>query len=81
MRTNNPITVLMYEDTLPHMNNFRCVNCSRTLCKIDSDVKSLVFSDGYDPEQHHELVSNMHVLEVKCRGCDCVYKFMYQKGK
>lgn len=79
MRAKKPITILFYEDDLPELVDVRCINCSRLLCRINADVKSIVFDDGYDPETQHELVSGMKVMEHKCRGCDCVYKFMFQK--
>ena len=79
MKTMKPISIMLYEDDLPELREIRCVHCSRMLCKINADVKSIVFGDGFDPEQHHEMVSGMKVMEHKCRGCDCVYKFLFQK--
>lgn len=79
MKQNKPITILLYEDDLPRLNEIRCVNCSRMLCKINAHVKSISFGDGYDPETQRELVSGMNVVEQKCRGCDCIYKFLFQK--
>ena len=79
MKSPKPISIMLYEDDLPELREIRCVHCSRMLCKINADVKSIVFGDGFDPEQHHELVSGMKVMEHKCRGCDCVYKFLFQK--
>lgn len=79
MKNMKPISIMLYEDDLPELREIRCVHCSRMLCKINADVKSIVFGDGFDPEQHHELVSGMKVMEHKCRGCDCVYKFLFQK--
>ena len=73
------ISIVFYETNLPELKEVMCVNCSRLLCKINSDVKSIVFDDGFDPKQHHELVSGMKVLEHKCRGCDCIYKFLFEK--
>lgn len=79
MKENKPITILLYEDDLPKLNEIRCVNCSRMLCKINAHVKSISFGDGYDPESQREMVSGMNVVEQKCRGCDCIYKFLFQK--
>lgn len=79
MKQNKPITILLYEDDLPKLCEIRCVNCSRMLCKINAHVKSISFGDGYDPETQRELVSGMNVVEQKCRGCDCIYKFLFQK--
>jgi hypothetical protein len=79
MKSPKPISIMLYEDDLPELREIRCVHCSRMLCKINADVKSIVFGDGFDPEQHHEMVSGMKVMEHKCRGCDCVYKFLFQK--
>ena len=79
MKQNKPITILLYEDDLPKLNEIRCVNCSRMLCKINAHVKSISFGEGYDPETQRELVSGMNVVEQKCRGCDCIYKFLFQK--
>lgn len=79
MKQNKPITILLYEDDLPKLCEIRCVNCSRMLCKVNAHVKSISFGDGYDPETQRELVSGMNVVEQKCRGCDCIYKFLFQK--
>lgn len=79
MKLNKPITVLFYEDDLPKLGEVRCINCSRLLCKVNTSVKSVIFGDGYSPEQQRELVSGMNVVEQKCRGCDCIYKFLFQK--
>ena len=79
MRKLKPISIMLYESDLPELQEIRCVYCGRMLCKMNADVKSLVFGEGYDPEQHHELVSGMKVMEHKCRGCECVYKFLFQK--
>jgi hypothetical protein len=79
MKQNKPITILLYEDDLPKLCEIRCVNCSRMLCKVNANVKSISFGDGYDPESQRELVSGMNVVEQKCRGCDCIYKFLFQK--
>lgn len=79
MKDAKPISIMLYESDLPRLREIRCVYCSRMLCKINADVKSIVFGDGFDPAQHHELVSGMKVMEHKCRGCDCVYKFLFQK--
>ena len=79
MKKLKPISMMLYESDLPELQEIRCVYCGRMLCKMNADVKSLVFGDGYDPEQHHELVSGMKVMEHKCRGCECVYKFLFQK--
>lgn len=79
MRNPKPISIMLYESDLPQLREIRCVYCSRMLCKINADVKSVVFGDGFDPEQHSELVSGMKVMEHKCRGCECVYKFLFQK--
>lgn len=46
---------------------------------MNADVKSLVFGEGFDAEDYFELVSGMKVMEHKCRGCECVYKFCFQK--
>ena len=78
-KETKPISILLYENDLPILQEIRCVYCGRMLCKMNADVKSLVFGEGFDPEQHHELVAGMKVMEHKCRGCDCVYKFMFQK--
>ena len=79
MKQNKPITILLYEDDLPKLCEIRCVNCSRMLCKVNAHVKSISFGDGYNPESQRELVSGMNVVEQKCRGCDCIYKFLFQK--
>lgn len=79
MREPKRISILFYEDDLPKLTDVRCVGCGRLLCRINADVKALVFDDGFDPETHHEMVSGMKVMEHKCRGCDCVYKFVFQK--
>lgn len=79
MKENKPITILLYEDDLPKLCEIRCINCSRMLCKVNAHVKSISFGDGYDPETQRELVSGMNVVEQKCRGCDCIYKFLFQK--
>lgn len=79
MNNHKPITILLYEDNLPRLRELRCVNCSRMLCKVNSDVKSIVFGEGYTPESHREMVAGMNVIEQKCRGCDCVYKILFQK--
>lgn len=79
MKQNKPITILLYEDDLPKLCEIRCVNCSRMLCKVNAHVKSISFGDGYDPETQREMVSGMNVVEQKCRGCDCIYKFLFQK--
>ena len=79
MKENKPITILLYEDDLPKLCEIRCINCSRMLCKVNAHVKSISFGDGYDPESQRELVSGMNVVEQKCRGCDCIYKFLFQK--
>lgn len=79
MKKLKPISMMLYESDLPELQEIRCVYCGRMLCKMNADVKSLVFGEGYDPEQHHELVSGMKVMEHKCRGCECVYKFLFQK--
>lgn len=79
MKENKPITILLYEDDLPKLCEIRCINCSRMLCKVNAHVKSISFGDGYDPESQREMVSGMNVVEQKCRGCDCIYKFLFQK--
>ena len=79
MKQNKPITILLYEDDLPKLNEIYCVNCKRMLCKVNAHVKSIAFGDGYDPETQREMVSGMNVVEHKCRGCDCIYKFLFQK--
>lgn len=79
MKENKPITILLYEDDLPKLCEIRCINCSRMLCKVNAHVKSISFGDGYDPETQREMVSGMNVVEQKCRGCDCIYKFLFQK--
>lgn len=79
MNNKKPITILLYENNLPALREIRCVNCARLLCKVNSDVKSIIFEDGYDPHEHRELVADMNMIEHKCRGCDCVYKILFQK--
>ena len=79
MNNKKPITILLYEDNLPSLRELRCVNCARLLCKVNSDIKSIIFEDGYKPEEHHEMVAGMNMIEHKCRGCDCVYKILFQK--
>ena len=74
-----PISIMLYESDLPFMREIRCIYCSRMLCKMNADVKSLVFGEGFDAEDYFELVSGMKVMEHKCRGCECVYKFCFQK--
>lgn len=79
MKNNKPITILLYENDLPGLREIHCVNCRRLLCKVNSDIKSIVLGDGYDPEEHREIVSGMNVVEQKCRGCECIYKLLFQK--
>ena len=79
MNNKKPITILLYENNLPTLREIRCINCARLLCKVNSDVKSIIFEDGYDPHEHRELVADMNMIEHKCRGCDCVYKILFQK--
>lgn len=78
-KETKPISILIYENDLPTLQEVRCVYCGRMLCKINADVKSIVFGEGFNPEEHHELVAGMKVMEHKCRGCDCLYKFLFQK--
>lgn len=79
MNNHKPITILLYEDNLPKLREIYCVNCKRMLCKVNSDIKSIIFGEGYSPDEHREIVAGMNVVEHKCRGCDCIYKILFQK--
>lgn len=78
-KKHNEISLVLYEDDLPDLQEVRCVRCARLLFKVNADVKSIVFGEGFDPRQHHEMVAGMRMIEHKCRGCDCVYKVLFEK--
>lgn len=78
-KEQKPITITFYKDDLPKLREVRCIKCSRILCKVNAEIKDIVFTDGFTPEEHYKFADNVRVIEHKCRGCECIYKFLLQK--
>ena len=57
------------------VNDFRQVDWLRKGCGLPLPVTGVLTVS----EEHREIVSGMNVVEQKCRGCECIYKFLFQK--
>lgn len=70
------VTILLSKENSQEWHDLRCVQCGRKFCNVNREIGALVM-DGQDG---HTIIKNVDVpaVEIKCRGCDCIYSLLIQ---
>lgn len=70
------ITIILSEENKTEWDNLRCIQCGRLLCNVNRAVESVLL----DNKAGEVLINNLDrpMVEVKCRGCNCMYNILIQ---
>ena len=70
------VTILLDKENTQSWHALRCVQCGRMTCKVNRDTVAVVLDaqDGETTINHADVAG----IEIKCRGCDCIYSLLIQ---
>ena len=70
------VTILLDKENTQHWHDVRCVQCGRKFCNVNREIDAIVL----DAQDGQTTIQNADVpaVEIKCRGCDCVYPLLIQ---
>lgn len=67
--------VVLTRQTLPKLEDYRCIKDGTLLFKINRDLLSLWFGAGYPVR---EIPLGMGWVQHKCKNCQMMYNFYWQ---
>lgn len=70
------VTILLDKQNQQDWHALRCVQCGRMFCKVNRDTVAVQLDaqDGETTINHADVAG----VEMKCRGCDCIYSLLIQ---
>lgn len=70
------IVILLDKENRQDWHDVRCIKCGRKFCNVNREITAIQL----DAPAGQDVINNADVpaVEIKCRGCECMYSLLIQ---